>query len=167
MSTYKELYNQEEIERINKSKETNDKLEEFFSKKREDWNSNIEPLFSIMRQNFTLENSSKIMDVQANALSFRQKLNDEISYFLNRRSREQVKLKKITQDKFLFYATGFGLKTNTSEKTLLIEAHIAESHRTLEIIENHIEYLRACNKTIESLQFSIKNTIELMNYLGK
>jgi hypothetical protein len=35
------LYPQEEIDRINKSKETNDKLEEFFNQKRELLNSLI------------------------------------------------------------------------------------------------------------------------------
>ena len=32
------LYNQEELDRIKKIKETNDKLEEFFNDKRTEWN---------------------------------------------------------------------------------------------------------------------------------
>ena len=53
------LYPQEEIDRINKSKETNDKLEEFFNQKREEWNNNLSPLFDVIKNKLTIENSIK------------------------------------------------------------------------------------------------------------
>jgi hypothetical protein len=161
------LYNEEELNRINKTKELNDKLEEFFKNKREEWNNNIDPLFEVIKGNFTLESFSKVVDAQSIALSFRQKINEEISFFLNKRTAEEVKLKKLKQDKFVFYATGFGLKTNLGEKSLLIDAHIAENDRNIQMIENHIEFLRGSSKNLESLGFTIKNIIELMNYLGR
>ena len=107
------LYNQEEVERINKAKETNDKLEEFFNEKRVDWNKNIEPLFKVLSTDLSNPSNSRIiLDAQAVALSFRQQLNEQITFFLNKRSKETVKIKKLRQDKFIFYATGFGVKTN-------------------------------------------------------
>lgn len=159
-------YTQEEIDRINKVKETNDKLEEYFFQRREEWNNNLTPLFDVIKMSFTTENSSKIMEVQSHALSYRQALNEQISFFLNKRSKEEVKNKKIRQDKFVFYATGFGLKTNTGEKSILIDAHLAENDRNILLIENHIEFLRNSSKNLESLGYTIKNIIELMNYLG-
>lgn len=161
------LYNEEELARIAKVKETNDRMEEFFNSKREEWTENLKPLFEIIKNNFTLENSTKILEVQAQALTFRQILNEQISFFLNKRSKEEVKLKKLKQDKFIFYATGFGLKTNLGEKGLLIDAHIAENDRNLQLIENYIEFLRATSKNLESLGYTIKNIIDLMNYLGR
>jgi hypothetical protein len=161
------LYNEEEISRINKVKETNDKLEEFFNGKREEWTNNINPLFDVIKANFNLENSQKIMESQSLALTYRQMINEQISFFLNKRSKEEVKLKKLKQDKFVFYATGFGLKTNLGEKGLLIDAHIAENDRNLQLIENYIEFLRNSSKNLESLGYTIKNIIELMNYLGR
>lgn len=161
------LYNQEEVDRISKAKETNDKLEELFNGKREEWTNNINPLFDVIKNNFTLENSTKIMEAQALALTYRQMLNEQIAFMLNKRSKEEVKLKKLKQDKFVFYATGFGLKTNMGEKSLLIDAHIAENDRNIQIIENYVEFLRSCSKNLESLGYTIKNIIELMNYLGR
>jgi len=35
------------------------------------------------------------------------------------------------------------------------------------LIESYIEYLRDTTKNLESLSYSIKNMIELMNYLGR
>lgn len=160
------VYTKDEIDRINKAKETNDKTEEFFNQKREKWNKNIEPLFQIMKTNFTLENSQKIIEIQSLALSYRQNINEEISYFLNKRSKEDVKLKTLKQEKFIFYATGVGLKTNMGEKNLLIDAHISENERNIQLIDTHIEFLRSTSKNLESLGFTIKNIIELMNYLS-
>lgn len=161
------LYDKDEIERINKSRETNDKLEEFFNSKREDWKKTIDPLFESMKNNFTLDNAKKIIDIQSMALSFRQALSEEISFFLNKRSREEVKLKKLKQDKFVFYATGFGLKTSLGEKSILIDAHTAESERNIQLIDVHIDFLRTSSKNLEALGFSIKNIVELMTYLSK
>jgi hypothetical protein len=161
------LYTTEEVDRINKAKETNDKLEEFFADKRDEWNKNIQPLYEVLKSDFNATNSKKIMEMQANALSYRQIISEQISFFLNKRSKEEVKLKKIKQDKFVFYATGAGLKTNMGEKNILIDGHIGENERNMQLIDVHIEFLRSCSKNLESLGYTIKNIIELMNYLGR
>jgi tRNA(Ser,Leu) C12 N-acetylase TAN1 len=161
------LYPQEELDRINKIKETNDKLEEFFNDKREEWTKAVDPLFDVIKSNFTLESFSKVVDSQATSLSYRQKINEQISFFLNKRSKEEVKLKKVKQDKFMFYALGVGLKTSLGEKNTLIDAHISENERNIQLIENYIEFLRSTSKNLESLGYTIKNIIELMNYLGR
>jgi hypothetical protein len=161
------LYNEEELARIEKIKETNDKLEEFFNNKRVEWTSNVEPLFEVIKNNFNLESFSKVVEAQSIALSFRQAINEQISFFLNKRSKEEVKLKKVKQDKFIFYALGIGLKTSLGEKNTLIDAHIGENERNIQLIENYVEFLRSTSKNLEALGFTIKNIIELMNYLGR
>ncbi len=160
-----QVFSKEELENLAKIEETNNRMEEFFMDKRTNWNNTIEPLFKIMKENFTPESTQKIIDIQSSALSYRQALNEEISLFLNKRTKEDVKLKKVKQDKFLFYATGFGLKTNMGEKSILIEAHTAQIERAIQLIDTHIEFLRASNKNLESLGYAIKTIIELFNYL--
>lgn len=161
-------YNQDEIDRIGKVKETNDKLEEFFNDKRSEWNKNVEPLFKVIRVDLTNPTSpNQILEAQSLALSYRQAINEQINFFLNKRSKETTKIKKLRQDKFIFYATGFGIKTNLGEKGILIDGHLAENDRSLELIESYIEFLRDTTKNLESLSYSIKNMIELMNYLGR
>lgn len=158
-------YTPEELERIEKLRSANESFESHFIKQREDWNNAINPLFEDIRNSFNVEKTEKVIEIQSLALSYRQKINDQISYFLNRRSREDSKLKKIKQDKFIFYAISFGIKTNNSDKLILIEGNIAENERTIQLIDAHIEYLRSCSKNLESLGFTIKNIIELLNYL--
>lgn len=161
------VYNQEELDRIARIRDTNDKLEDFFKNKRQEWKELIEPLFQVLKIELNSQTSKQIMEVQSTCLTYRQLLTEQISHFLDKRSRQDVKLKKIRQDKFIWYATSFGVKTNMGEKTLLIDAHVAEEQRNIELIENYIEFLRQSNKNLESLQFTIKNIIDLFNYLGR
>ena len=107
------------------------------------------------------------MEAQSTALSFRQQINENINFFLNKRSKETTKIKKLRQDKFVFYAIGFQVKTNMGEKAILIDAHIAENDRCIELIESYITFLRDTVKNLEAFGYSIKNMIELMNYLGR
>lgn len=162
------LYNQEEVDRINKVKDTNDKLEDFFNGKRAEWNKIVEPLFKVLTTDLSNPSNSKhILEAQSLALTHRQQINEQINFFLNKRSKETTKIKKLRQDKFVFYATGFGIKTNLGEKGILIDGHLAENDRSLELIESYIEFLRDTVRNLESLSYSIKNMIELLNYLGK
>lgn len=162
------LYSNDEVERINKTKETNDKLEDFFNEKRNKLNEDLEPIFKVLQLDLKNPSNSKaILDAQSTALSYRQILNEQISFFLNKRSKETTKVKRLRQDKFVFYATGFGIKTNLGEKGILIDGHLAENDRCIEMIESYIEFLRDSVRNLESLSYSIKNMIELMNYLGK
>jgi hypothetical protein len=162
------LYNQEELDRIQKTKDTNDKLEDLFNDKRAEWNKLVEPLFKALTTDLSNPTNSKyILEAQATALSYRQQINENINFFLNKRSKETTKIKKLRQDKFVFYALGFQVKTNMGEKAILIDAHIAENDRCLELIESYITFLRDTVKNLEAFGFSIKNMIELMNYLGK
>ena len=165
-----DLYNPLEIERIDKLSETNDRLEDFFTNKREQWNKELEPIFEVLQIANDLEdpkNPTKILDAQAFSLTFKQKLNEENKLFMNKRSRESVKIKKIKYDKLIFYATGFGVKTNLTEKGLLIDAHLAQNERTIEIIDSYLSFLMESIKNLESLGYAIKNMIELLGYLRR
>ena len=161
------VYSSEEIDRINKSRETNDRLEEYFKPKREEWNKNIDPLYSVLKIEINNESYKKILEAQSLCLSFRQILTEQISVFLDKRSKADVKLKSLKQEKFIWYATGFGVKTNVGEKTLLIDAHVSESQRNIELIENYIEFMRQCSKNLESFQHTMKNIVDLLNYLSR
>lgn len=161
------IYDQAELDRIEKTKETNEKLEVFFETKRKDWNQKIKPLFEALSLDPTNPgNSKKIIDFQSLALVYRQDINDQINLFLNKRSKESVKLKGLKQEKFVFYATGFGIKTNLGEKGILIDGNLGQNQRTMELIESYIQFLRDTVKNIESFGYSIKNMIELLTYLG-
>lgn len=160
------IYDKPEIDRIEKVIAKNEAMDNFFKDKREVWSKNIEVLFEVLQ--FDIDNPStatEIFNAQSLALTYKQRMSDEISVFLNKRTIETANLKKLRQDKFLFYAIGFGIKTNKGEKDILINGHIAQNERTLELIESYIEFLRDSSDNLKTFGYSIKNMIELMNYL--
>jgi hypothetical protein len=160
------LYDEGELKRIKEVQDKNHKMEEFFKDKRIEWNEIVEPLFQVLKIQMNNTSSKKVLEAQSLALVYRQQINEQINYFLNKRSKELTKFKKLKQDKFVFYATGFGVKTNMSEKSILIDGHLAENTRSMELIESYIDFLRDTSKNLESFSYSIKNMIELINYLG-
>lgn len=160
-------YTEEELNNLKKIAEKNERLEEFLSHKRKKWMDLINPLFSVIRYNPSANPSTeKILNSQADALTFKQEINEEINSFINKRNKEVARVKMLKQEKLLFYATNFGLKTNVSEKGILINGHLSEHERTIDIFDGHIDYLRDTIKNLESFGYSIKNMIELMNFLN-
>jgi hypothetical protein len=161
-----ELYSEEEKKNIETLRGINEKLEKFFDLERDKWEDRLKPLYDTVKLHMTRETAERIVFTQADALTIRQEITSLIAKFLEKRSKQEAKIKRLKQDKFVFYAIGTGLKTNTTEKSLLIEAHLAEEIRNMELIENYVEYLRAIGKNLESLQYTFKNIIELYTLLG-
>lgn len=162
------LYTKEEQDKINKKRESNEKMEDFFSQKREEIIKIVTPILdSLSLDPSKSENSKKILESQSVALTIRMQLNDQINFFLNKRSKESIILKRLKQDKFVHYAVNFGIKTNMGEKTILIEGHLGEYERSSQLIESHIDFLRDTIKSLEGFSYSIKNMIELLGYLSR
>jgi 2C-methyl-D-erythritol 2,4-cyclodiphosphate synthase len=161
------MYPQEERERIGKIIEFGQKLEEFLEGEKEKWNKEIQPLFEQIKEKFTIDNAQVVIDTQTSALAYRQNISDRISYWLNKRSKEDIKIKMVKQERLLFYSVGFGYEPKLSEKAALIDAHLAENQRIIELYDSHVDFLRATAKNLESLGFAIKNIIELMSILGR
>ena len=162
------VYDKAELERIGKKKDANDRLEEYFNNKRKEVEETTSPLFKVLHiKPSAMSTIEPILDAQSTSLAYRQTLYDQINFFLNKRGKEVIGLKQLKQDKFIFYATGFGVKTNLSEKTLLIDAHLSENERCVQLYESHIDYLRDTIKNLESLSYAIKNMVDLMNYLSR
>lgn len=163
-----DIYDAAEQKRVKDSEDSREKMEIFCKTKRDEWSKNITPLFATLTSaNFSRENYNRVIETQANALSYLQVLNEEIALFLNKRSKEEIKLKRLKQDKFLFYSTGFPLKTNSGEKAILMDGNIGVNEAIIEIMDVHIEFLRECCKNLQNLQYSIKNIISLIEYVGK
>lgn len=165
-----QLYEEGEIEKILKIKETNDKMEEFFNSERKKWADEIEPLNE--RINYTKENAQKIVDLQASSLAFAQNVADEIALFMQKRIKEKNKLKKAVHERIMWYAIGrspLGLdrKLGSTQMSNVIDSHVSEYERTVQLVDGHIEYLRTVQKNLTTFGYMVKNNIEFLNYLTK
>ena len=146
---------------IENIKKLNDTFDEFLKTDREEWNKNLEPLF----QKITHKSADELMELQALALSRRQMLVEKIATYMNKLSKETISFKQAEADRFLFYMTGFGIKTNTGEKKILFDAELAELERNMQLLQTHIEFLRDCKLSCDNVGWAIKNRIALMGIL--
>lgn len=136
--------------------ELNTKYDKYLAEKREEWNNKLKPMFVSIKQN-----PDELIELQALCLSYRQMITDEVASFMNKLSKEIINYKNAKADRFMFYATGFGLKTNLSEKSLLIDSELAELQRNKELFETHLEFLKESRSVCDNINWAIKNRIEL------
>jgi ATP-dependent Lon protease len=166
------LYEKEELEAIAKKEESNNRMEEFFNNKREIWTKDIQPILETSKLTYNSENAQKIVDLQVDALVHRERLQNEIAFYLQQLSKEKVKYKRQEQDKLVWYALGKSPlniqgKVSNSQMSNIIDGHLVEAKRATEIIETHIEHLRSMVKMLTDVGYLVKNTIEIYNFLSK
>jgi hypothetical protein len=168
MITY-QIFDEEEKEFIKKISEKNDRTDEFFENNRKKWNEELKPLTdTAFVPVLTQQYAKDLLERQLTALAYRQNINDEISFYLSKRSKEDIKLKKLKADKLVWYSIGSPLKASkfsAPQTTDLINAHTAEQQRSVDIIDSYIEYLRLSMKGLDSLSFNMKYIVEFFNAL--
>jgi ATP-dependent Lon protease len=167
-----QIFDQEEVDKINKNKDSNDRMEEFFNTARSKWNEEIKPLTETLKSNFNLESAKIIVDVQASSLAYRQNINEEISFYMQKRSKENIKFMRLTQEKLFWYSLGesplgISKKLTSGQLSSVIESHTAEAERGVKLFDTHLEFLRSTAKGLSDLGYNINKIIELHNYISK
>lgn len=106
------------------------------------------------------------VDVQAEAISQRQNVVDEVKTYSVYIYKLMQKMKILTKARFEFYATSYQVKTSGTEKLRLIESDLSEYQLFIDELDEHVIFLRETSKNLESINFGVKNKIELANILG-
>jgi hypothetical protein len=106
------------------------------------------------------------IELSAEAISYRQMLLEERTQYYYKIYSSMPKLKQLQKTKFEYYSTRYQIKTNSSEKTKLIEADLSYHEAKMEFLQNHINFLTECIKNIDHVIYSVKNKIELHNITG-
>lgn len=107
-----------------------------------------------------------IVDVQADAINYRQQVVEEVNIYAVKISKLMQKLKQAEKEKFEFYATSYSVKTSGTEKLRLINADLSEIQLFIDEYDHHVNYLRETSKNLDSINYAVKNKIELANILG-
>jgi len=152
--------NQQQLSLNEKYFKLNDKTEELLKIQRSSWVGRVEPLLLTMKDGI-----EELYEMQATALSYRHILGDEVNFYTTKLSKAIAEQKRIRKDKLINYTIKFQVKFNTSEKNICIDADTSEMERYIELLQMHIEFLRESVKTIDNLQFAVKNKIALLDYL--
>jgi len=159
------------------NRQYNDKLVEVITQKSSEWAKNIKDIMPLLRS--APENMT---DANALALSYRTMLLEEVSYFTGLMAEHERDIRELKRDKFIFYATGtlpdgtqakgktalhplINKKLSKGEIDIVLLGDLSEQEMTLQVLSDVVAQLKEYIKTIDSILFSIKNRLELFNYL--
>jgi len=107
-----------------------------------------------------------IVDLQAETISYRQDIVDDINMYSVKIYKLVQKIKVLSKARFEFYATSYQVKTSGTEKLKLIEADLSEYQLFINELDEHVNFLRETTKNLDNVNYGIKNKIELTNILG-
>jgi hypothetical protein len=107
-----------------------------------------------------------VIEIQAEAISYRQTIIDEVKSYSVKIYRLVQKVKVLTKARFEFYATSYQVKTSGTEKIKLIEADLSDYQLFINELDEHVNFLRDTSKNLDNINYTVKNKIELTNILG-
>ena len=107
-----------------------------------------------------------VIDIQAEAISHRQSVVEEVNIYTVRISKLMKKMKILNKERFEFYATSYQVKTNGTEKLALINADLSDYQTFIDELDEHVNFLRETSKNLADVNYGVKNKIELANILG-
>lgn len=106
-----------------------------------------------------------IAELQAEVISYRQNVTDEVNLYTVRIWKLVQKMKVLSKARFEFYATSYQVKTSGTEKLKLIEADLSEHQLLINELDEHVNFLRDSGKNLDNMHYAIKNKIELENII--
>lgn len=168
---------EEATKKKNAVSDFNAELEKVVDEKRLHWEDTLRAMYPKLTGD-----PQRMVDVQAEALSYRQMICEEIAYWGKQLSNENKKLKKLRKDRFLYYSTGtlpegvqrpphfvdspmVNLRTGKGEKDLVIAGDLCEQERTADLYANLIDYFTECRKNVDHCLYGVRNRIELLKVL--
>lgn len=126
------------------------------------WKSIVSDLTRRIRE----DELKNIVNVQAEAISHRQNVIDEIRTYSVKIHKLVQKMKVLNKARFEFYATSYQVKTSGSEKIKLIDSDLSEYQCFINELDEHVVFLKDTSKNLEAINYSVKSRIELANILG-
>lgn len=137
-------------------------LENKLSNEAENWSKKITKITFNLRGDVKL-----LVDVQADIASYKQLILDDVRKYSLILYKDMPGIKAMKKARFEFYSTKYPIVVKSStDKKGLIEADIAKIQYKIDLLETHIDFLRESGSNLETLSYSVKNRIQLLDILG-
>jgi anti-sigma28 factor (negative regulator of flagellin synthesis) len=134
----------------------NAKLEAEFRDERADWNVKIGELLDSVR------NNSRLSEAQAFGLSYRQMLVEKMTQYRIAMHKKSGTFDKVKVERYKQYMTEGDYKLTASERADFVSADLSAVKLQLQLLQDQIDWIAETLQTLSSLQFAIKNKIEII-----
>lgn len=148
--------------KLDKFKQATLDLETLLNKEQDNWDGLITILAGKLKGDIKY-----LHEVDADNISYKQIITSEMRKYSLLIYKDSRVLKSLVKSRFEWYSTKYQINVKSSgDKMKLIEADVADIQYKIDILDNHIDYLRGCGENLKQMGYSIKNRIELLNILG-
>lgn len=153
---------EDEKDKFKVFEESTKQLERDLNNETKIWNDRVKKITSDLKGDI-----KKIIEVQSDVISLNQIVCDEIRSYTLQLYKSNINIKELTKQRYEFYSTRYqiNIKNDTTKKGL-VEADLARIQYRSDLLEIHISFLRDTSKDFESMNYAIKNKIELANIYG-
>lgn len=147
---------------LDKYKQNTKLLEDQLNAEQVNWDDLISKLGAKLKGDIKF-----LYEVDADLSSYKQLITSEMRKYALTIYKENKVLKGLIKSRFEWYSTKYQINIKSSgDKMKLIEADVADIQYKVDILDNHIDYLKGCGENLKQMSYSIKNRIELLNILG-
>lgn len=129
-------------------------LDDYLNKQREDWTQKIKGLTE------DLKTGSKLEDVSAYTLSYRQIMVEQLATMGNRIKSQKATVDRKYKEKWLEYYN-YDYKLTDKMKEKFVEADIADDTQILELLLTQKSFIEGSIKTLDNMGFAIKNRLDI------
>lgn len=148
--------------KLDKFKQTTILLEQQLDTEQQNWDKIIMDLSSKLKGDIKY-----LHEVDADISSYKQLIISEMRKYSLYIYKDNKILKSLIKSRFEWYSTKYQINLKSSgDKMKLIEADVSDIQYKIDILDNHIDYLKGCGENLKQMAYSIKNRIELLNILG-
>jgi hypothetical protein len=108
-----------------------------------------------------------LYEVDADIISYKQIITSEMGKYAMVIYKENRTMKSLVKTRFEWYSTKYQINLKSSgDKMKLIEADVADVQYKIDVLDNHIDFLKGCGENLKQMSYAIKNRLELLNILG-
>ena len=151
----------EEIEKTSQplsSNNINEQLITRFKKEREEWTERIKNMSERLKDIY------EIAELQVDLYSYRQIAVEYCHTLMVHLSKVNHVFRARKIERWEYYTRNYDLRMDKDPKELHIYVDIADVNERIELLQNHLDFMRESTKTIDSMTFGIKYRIQLEEY---
>lgn len=138
------------MEEKKEKKSSNEELEKRFTAERIHWKRIVTEIAGRMKD---LRN---IPSIEVDAFSQRQISLEYVHFLMEQVSKVNAALRRMKKERFLHYTGNYDLKLEKANREMFIEIDLEKSVIKKELLDNHLNYMRATVDSIDKIIFGIK-----------
>lgn len=152
----------DDTNKLDQYRQATNQLEKQLDSEHTNWNSILAKMSKQLRGD-----AKNLYIVDADITNYRQIATSEIRTYALMIYKENKTLKPLIKKRFEWYSTKYqiGVK-NSGDKMKLIESDVAEIQYKIDLLDNHVDFLKSTSDNLKQMGYTVKNRLELLNILG-